>query len=231
MTTTTEEMSSTPAQHASKAKRTLTPGNFFRTVARFAVSSPLLVKATVRPKVSLALREKVYLAVTAINDCRFCAWGHTHWAMAHGVPLEEVNQILHHQSESLDASNPAEAAAILFAQHYAEYQDQVDPQSIENLRKYYSDAQVKEILACVRFITLTNLSGNTVDAVIDRLRGRGQPINFFQGAVGVALAPVLLVVVVLAKIERKLGITELRSRWFRPSREDDAKRELSSRSP
>ena len=37
--------------------------------------------------------------------------------MAKGVPLEEVNQILGGQVESLAAANPAEAAAILFAQH------------------------------------------------------------------------------------------------------------------
>jgi len=57
------------------------------------------------------------------------------------VPLEEVNQILGHQIESLKAKNPAEAVAILFAQHYAENLDQFDPESIKNLRKYYSDAR------------------------------------------------------------------------------------------
>jgi hypothetical protein len=90
--------------------------------------------------------------------------------MAQGVPLEEVNQILGHQIESLKAKNPAEAAAILFAQHYAENLDQFDPESIENLRKYYSDAQVAEILAYVRAITLGSLTGNTVDAFLGRFR-------------------------------------------------------------
>jgi AhpD family alkylhydroperoxidase len=111
----------------------------------------------VRPNVSFALREKIFLAVTSINDYRYCQWGHSHWAMAHGVPLEEVNQILRHQTESLEARNPAEAAAILFALHYAEQLDQFDPESIENLRRYYSDVQVNEILAYVRFITFTNI--------------------------------------------------------------------------
>ncbi len=197
-------------------KRTLTPDNLFRTVANFVTSIPVLVRALRSPKTSAALREKVVLGVTSINDCRYCEWGHTHWAMAHGVPLEEVNQILGLQIESLEAKNPAEAAAILFAQHYAEQLDQFDPESIENLRKYYSDVQVTEILAYVRAITLTNLSGNTVDAFLDRFRSHGQPISFFQGVVGAALSPVLLTVILLAKIERKLGIAEMRSRWHRP---------------
>ncbi len=48
--------------------------------------------------------------------------------------------------------------------------DQFDPESIENLRKYYSDAQVAEILAYVRAITLGSLTGNTLDALLGRLR-------------------------------------------------------------
>lgn len=205
-----------PPKPPGKMKRTLSPENFFKTIGKFLSSSPVLALAMVRPKLSFALREKVFLAVTATNDCRFCQWGHSHWAMAHGVPLEEVNQILRYQAESLEAGNPAEAAAILFAQHYAEQLDQFDPESIENLRMYYSDAQVDEILAYVRFITFTNLSGNTVDAFLDRLRGHGQPISFFQGAVGAALAPVLLSVILFAKVERKLGLAQLRARWHRP---------------
>jgi len=159
-----------PSPHPGKMKRTLTPGNFFKTVANVVASGPVLLAALFRPKTSAALREKVMLGVTSVTDCRYCQWGHTHWAMAQGVPLEEVNQILGHQIESLKAKNPAEAAAILFAQHYAENLDQFDPESIKNLRKYYSDAQVAEILAYVRAITLGSLTGNTVDAFLGRFR-------------------------------------------------------------
>ena len=161
---------SAPPKHLGKTKRTLTPGNFFTTVGNVVASGRVLLSALVRPKTSAALREKVMLAVTSVTDCRYCQWGHTHWAMAQGVPLEEVNQILGHQVASLEAKNPAEAAAILFAQHYAENLDQFDPESIENLRRYYSDAQVAEILAYIRAITLGSLTGNTVDAFLGRFR-------------------------------------------------------------
>lgn len=211
----------TESSQTTKTKRTLTPGNFFKTVANFAVVSPTLVKTLIRPKIPFVLREKLCLAVTSINDCRFCQWGHTHWALSHGVPLEEVNQILGHQYESLKAKDPAEAVAVLFAQHYAEQLDQFDPESLVNLRKYFSDAQVKEILAHVRFITLTNLSGNTVDAFLDRVRGNGEPIGSFQFVVGAGLAPLLLLIVTMAKLEQKLGLIKLRSRLFR-SRHDVA---------
>ena len=163
-----EDGASAPSKQPRKAKRTLTADNFVRTVVNAVASSPVLLAALVRPKTSAALREKVMLGVTSVTDCRYCQWGHTHWAMGHGVSLEEVNQILGQEIESLQAKNPAEAAAILFARHYAENLDGFDSESIENLRQYYSDAQVAEILAYVRAITLGSLTGNTVDALLGR---------------------------------------------------------------
>ncbi len=112
------------------------------------------------------------LAVTAVNGCRLCAWGHTRWALAEGVPLEEINQLLAGAHEGLRAADPAEAAAILFAQSYAERLDRIDPEALANLRRHYDRAQVAEIVAAVRAITFGNLLGNTVDGLLDRVTGR-----------------------------------------------------------
>lgn len=171
----TEEGAIARSKPPAKMKRTLTRGNVFRTIGNAVASVPALLAALIRPKTSAALREKVMLGVISVTDCGYCQWGHSHWAMAHGVPLEEVNQILGQQTEALQARNPGEAAAILFAQHYAEQLDQYDPASLKNLRQYYSDAQVAEILAYVRAITLGSLTGNTLDAVLGRLRRNGAP--------------------------------------------------------
>ena len=63
----------------------------------------------------------------------------------------------------------AEAAAILFAQHYAERREEFDPAAMDDLRRYYTEAQCTEILAYLRAITLGNLTGNTLDALLGRL--------------------------------------------------------------
>ncbi len=159
------------APRVRKAKRTLDFDSLFTLLAAVLASSPVLLTALFRPRTSAALREKVMLGATSVTDCRYCAWGHGHWAMANGVSLDEVNQILGQQTASLQAKAPAEAAAILFAQHYAEHLEQFDPAAIDNLRLHYSDAQAAEILAYVRTITLGGLAGNTLDALLDRLRG------------------------------------------------------------
>lgn len=210
-----------PLKPPGKAKRTLTTDNIFRTVADVVASAPVLLEATLHPGISAAVREKLFLAVSAINDCRYCKWGHSHWAMAKGVPLEEVNQILGQQTESLAAGNPGEAAAILFAQHYAEQLDQFDPDSIENLRQYYSDAEVAEILAYVRLITLANLTGNTVDAFLTGARGQGKG-HCIESVIATVASPVTLLLTHLAKFNSQVGMEELRSgpRAATPSNSD-----------
>jgi AhpD family alkylhydroperoxidase len=203
---------SAPPKHHRKPKRTLTSDNFLKTVVNVVASGRVLATAFIKPRTSAALREKVVLGVTSVNDCRYCAWGHTHWAMAHGVSLEEVNQILGHQTAQLAAKDPAEAAAILFAQHYAEHRDQFDPEALENLRLYYSDAQIDEIIAYVRAITLGNLTGNTVDAFLGRFRSHGHTSIFFEGAIAAAVAPVFILVMIASKFDRKVGMEEMRLR-------------------
>ena len=179
-------------------KRTFTSDNILKTTANCAIAFPVVLRSMFRPKASRALREKVMLGVTAINDCRYCAWGHSHWAMSQGVSLDEVNQILASQLDSLKANSPAEAAAVLFGQHYAERLGEIDPESVKNLRNFFTQSQVREIVGYVHFITFANLGGNTVDAVLERIRGKGRPITVVEGVTGVGLAPILLLVALVA---------------------------------
>ena len=203
------------ADAAPEAKRTSARQPDNRELRR--LRSPVIIRRLFRPKTSTALREKVMLGVTAINDCRYCAWGHAHWAVSQGVSLDDVNQILSSQLDSLKANSPAEAAAILFGQHYAEHLGEIDPESVKNLRKYFTQSQVREIVGYVYFITFTNLSGNTVDAVLERVRGPGRPITVVEGISGVVLAPILLLLVVLVKAGKLIGTDRRRARRHRPA--------------
>jgi hypothetical protein len=105
------------------------------------------------------------------------------------VPLEDINRIFGSQHVELRAKDTTEAAALLFAQHYAENLDQLDPESVESLRSHYSDAQVAEIIAYVRAITLGNLTGNTLDAIFDHLLRRGHAEREDTGGSTLARGP------------------------------------------
>ena len=217
-----EAVKSEPARTESDprvAKRTFTPANILKTIVNCAISFPVIIRSVFRPRTSKALREKVMLGVTAINDSRYCAWGHSHWATSQGVSLDAINQVLLGQGDSPLANDPAEAAAIRFGQHYAHHLDEIDPDSVKSLRGYFSQSQVREIVGYVFFITFTNLSGNTVDLLLDRLRGKGRPITFFEGFVGAALAPLLLVLVSLVKLGKLVGTDKRRAKRNRSSQD------------
>ena len=131
--------------------------------------------------------------------------------MINGITLEEVNQILTGQDDALLAEDPAEAAAILFGQHYEIHSGEFDPDSLKKSSDYFTETQVREIVAYVYFITFTNLSGNTIDVVLDRIKGKGRPITFFEGVVGVVLSPILFILLLLVKLGKVLGIDKIRT--------------------
>jgi hypothetical protein len=106
----------------------------------------------------------------------------------------------------LETEKEGEAAAILFGRRYAEQLDNVDAESVQSLRKHYSDSEVAEIIAYVRFITLTNLTGNTVDVFFDRFRGR-----LLEGAVAAVAGPFALMLNQLASFDRQVGMEPVRS--------------------
>jgi AhpD family alkylhydroperoxidase len=197
------------------AKRTLSPANTLKTTVNLAISMPVIIRSVFKPKTSKALREQVMLGVTTINESRYCAWGHSHWATSQGVSPERIGQILGSQDRSPEADDPAEAAAIRFGQSYAQHQDEIDPDSVKNLRAYFSQSQAREIVGYVLFITFTNLSGNTVDVVLDRVRGKGRPITVFEGVAGTVLAPVLLVLVSLVALGKLVGTDTRRAKRHR----------------
>jgi AhpD family alkylhydroperoxidase len=99
------------------AKRTFTlplPG---KSLGAAAMTSPLMLRALVTPRLPASLREEVMLAVTSVNDCRYCSWVHTGLALENGVDMEELDLLL---GKSLDNASEREAVAILFGKHFAD---------------------------------------------------------------------------------------------------------------
>lgn len=152
-------------------KKVFTPKSFVVRVGLATIYLPVLVKALVRPQTSAALREKVMLAVTAVNDCRYCAWAHTRLALMNGIALDEVNDLL--ALSQVSAGSDADGAAILFAQHFADSDGKVDADALAALSKYYNTAQIREIKAYIHTIFMNNLAGNSFDALLARFSIKG----------------------------------------------------------
>lgn len=153
-------------------RRAYTWAHFRRAVADILAHRDELRAASSSQTVDHAFAEKIMLAVTQVNDCRYCRYGHTQAALAAGISADELARLL---AGELGSFPEHEAVALTFAQHYAESQEQPDPAAWERLVATYGPEDARSILAWVRMITLGNLLGNTFDAFLSRLRGVPSP--------------------------------------------------------
>jgi AhpD family alkylhydroperoxidase len=150
-------------------------------------------------RVSRAFAERLMLAVTQVNGCRYCNYGHTRAALAAGVTPDEIAALL---SREFDRVPREEVVALMFAQHYAESHESPDPAAMQRLVDTYGAQTAADILAYLRMITFGNLSGNTFDALLSRLRGRPSPDGSLLQEVGVLASA--FVIIPAAMIDRLL---------------------------
>jgi len=125
------------------------------------------------PKIGKAFTEKIMTVVTAVNGCVYCAWFHAKQAVASGISEDEVKNMLNLQFKA-DATD-FEIPALLYAQHYAETNRNPDAEMTQKLVDFYGPKTAGHIVTLIRMIFFGNLSGNTFDAFISRLKGNKAP--------------------------------------------------------
>ncbi|MGD2057805.1 MAG: carboxymuconolactone decarboxylase family protein [Anaerolineales bacterium] len=148
--------------------------------------------------------ERIMLAVTQVNGCRYCEYGHSMAALRVGVTEQELAAI---KTGELNESSAYEVPALRFAQHYAAEGGAPDDQALEALILNYGEARAARILLTIRMITIGNLLGNTFDAVLYRLRGRQVASGSVLQEISVLLLAVFSIPILLL-----IGLASLGSR-------------------
>jgi AhpD family alkylhydroperoxidase len=149
-----------------------------------------LRQASQAGRVSRQFSEKIMLAVTRVNGCRYCAYGHSRAALIAGVPETELHKIM---AGELGSFPEKEAVALAFAQHYAESDCRPDPDAWQKFVDYYGIDTAHDILVYMRMITFGNLYGNTFDALLSRLSGAPAAGSSLWNELGVILGVFLIV--------------------------------------
>ncbi|RLM56707.1 carboxymuconolactone decarboxylase family protein [Halobellus sp. Atlit-31R] len=144
-------------------KKRYTPRTFAAGTVQFVHNLPRLVRAKRADRVSDQFAEKIMLAVTAVNECQYCTRYHTDLAESTGVDEETIDRIL--ESDIDGAVADAERTALLFAQAYAEADEDPDPEAVAELRTEYGPETAADVTAFVRAIYFGNLLGNSYDAL------------------------------------------------------------------
>lgn len=120
--------------------------------------------------ISGGLRERIMLAVTAVNRCYYCRVAHTTFARSEGLVDGEIQDILAGEDSALD---PAVGAALAYSRDLARRGFISRDETLwEQLLRYYTEPQRAAIDSSARVINLANRCGNTFDAARERLGGR-----------------------------------------------------------
>lgn len=163
----------------------------FRTAVDDAVAHLGDLRAAARSgRVSRQFAERIMLAVTQVNGCRYCQYGHSRAALRAGVTPQEIEQLA---AGELGEMPPEEIVALMFAQHYAETEGHPDPETWQTLVATYGPETARDVLAYIRMIMIGNLSGNTLDALLSRLRGRPSAESTLWQELGVLLGSVVII--------------------------------------
>ncbi|MCA9945373.1 MAG: carboxymuconolactone decarboxylase family protein [Anaerolineales bacterium] len=116
--------------------------------------------------VSVQFRERLMMAVTAVNQCRYCATFHSHESARVGLPQTEIRALL---AGELALAPEEELPALLFAQHYAEQNGRPDPVTRQSLQTTYGPARAEAIETVLRLIRMGNLLGNSTDWLLYKI--------------------------------------------------------------
>jgi len=116
--------------------------------------------------ISPAFQERLMLAVTSVEGCRYCSYSHSKLALKGGVNQEEIGRLL---SGDFDDCTEDEAMAIFYAQHWAESNARPDLEATNKLQEIYDPEKVEAIHLMLRMIRMGNLLGNTWDYFLYRI--------------------------------------------------------------
>lgn len=132
-------------------------------LAYFLFRPVATIKMLAGRSLSGAFRERLMLAVTEVNGCGMCSYIHSREALRAGVSRDEIKHILNGLHDDVPAD---QLPAVLYAQHWAETQGQVDPQAETTVRSAYSPAEFKEILHTLHFINFWNKTVLSLETLV-----------------------------------------------------------------
>jgi AhpD family alkylhydroperoxidase len=116
-----------------------------------------------RGLLSPSFQERLMLAVTAVDGCRYCSYVHTKQALKSGIQPPEISRLL---SGDIDGCPEEEAIAVMYAQHWADSDAHPDLEIVQRLQRTYGVEKAEAINLMLRMVRIGNIMGNTLDYFI-----------------------------------------------------------------
>ncbi len=147
-------------------------------------------------RVSKAFSERIMLAVTEVNGCRYCSYYHTNVALKAGLQEGEVQDIL---TGDLSSAPAEEIVALLFAQHYAETEGHPEEEACQRLLESYGPEKTIAIMAIIRTIMVGNVYGIMIEALENRLNRKPNPDSSWGAEIGIVLGLFVFIPVIAVR--------------------------------
>jgi AhpD family alkylhydroperoxidase len=149
-------------------KRRLYPSlGDFAADLRATMGRPRQMRAVMRGEsLDPAFRERLMLAVTAVNGCRYCSYYHARQALVVGIAPEEAEALA---AGVMDTCPPEQLPAVLYAQHWAESAGRPDAATRAHIVELYGAPTTEAIELALHTIRIGNMAGNTFDYGLYRL--------------------------------------------------------------
>jgi len=141
--------------------------SFWRDLKYLLSNREKIKTALSSPRLNPAFRERLMLAVTEVNLCRYCRSFHVGQARQAGIPIEVITVYL--KGTIPDEVPEEQKLAVCFARHWAETNSQPDPDYIDQVKEVYGEDGFQAINMVLRMITMGNLLGNTWDYLIYKI--------------------------------------------------------------
>jgi len=123
-------------------------------------------KAMRNSALSGAFRERLMLAVTAVNQCRYCSYAHSRMALTAGLSEQEISELC---GGVYDSCPPEELPAVLYAEHWAENDGKPDAAARSSVIELYGEPLVEQMEIVLRMIRMGNMMGNAWDHFLYRV--------------------------------------------------------------
>ena len=120
------------------------------------------------------LCQRLWLAVTFVNDCRYCFWVHTRMALRAGIRGDEVEALC---SGRITDSPLEQRPALVYARHWAEQEGRPDPEARARLVETYGEEKASAIERVLHLVRWANLTGNTWDLMLHTFSGGRLDVN------------------------------------------------------
>jgi len=145
-----------------------------REMYRAVVFAPRAMSKLIGNKKSKIVNEnfvkRLQLAVTEVNGCALCSYGHAKMALRQGMGNEEINSFLSGEGDNFIKIE--EAKAIMFAQHFADSRGYPKKYAYDSIVKEYGEEKAQIILSATQMMIAGNMYGIPVSAFQSRLKGK-----------------------------------------------------------